>query len=279
MTAAMLPSTHTVTDKLRQTYNGVLLQISFNLSKKHQRKLRQYCNGLVSTNVTDTVDIFHTLEHERKISWEDVNFVKEAMHEIRRFDIVKELTEYEIKRDLTLLLDFHARKILQSELQCCSVAVKRVAGYLARLAEVVRDKVDITEISFTVESSKDMRKVLVDFEEEIDCRELTFSWSEFTMLVIIAGEIIAAASMNEERQEPLVELCFTAADELCSRMTELGSWEDFCSQVKERYSLVYHRQDMEPTPGLSLRKQRAEVVKKLTEFFSRIDKSNLNEIT
>ncbi|KAL9987852.1 hypothetical protein ACROYT_G002224 [Oculina patagonica] len=263
MASAMLPSTHTVTDKLRQTYNGVLLQISFNLGKKHQRKFRQYCNGLVPTNVTDTVDILHTLEHERKISWEDVNFVKDAMHEIRRVDIVAELTKFEIKRDLTLLLDFHARKILQSDLLCSSVAVKRVAGYLGRLREIVRDKVDITAIIPTVESSNEMRRELVDFEEDIDCTELTFSWRGVTMLVIIAGEIIAAASMNEERQEPMVELCFTAADELCSRMTELGSWDDFCAQV---------RQNMKSNPSLSLQKrQRAEVVQQLTDILSSID--------
>ncbi len=220
----MTSTTRTVTDKLRQDYNGVLLQIYFKLDSEQQRELRFYCHGLIPIRATDTFDIFRSLEYKRKISWEDVNFVKEAMRNIGRNDIAKGLTEFEIKRDLTLLLDFHARKILQSELHCCSVAVERVARYLGRLTEIVRDKVDITEVSFTVESREDMRKVLGDFKEEIDCTELTFSWRGFTMLVIIAGEIIAAASLNEERQEPLVELCFTAADELCSRMTELGSW-------------------------------------------------------
>ena len=225
MTADMLSSTHTVTErKLRQDYNGVLLQVSFKLDTEHQRELRYYCNGFIPIRVTDTIDILQTLEHERKISWEDVKFLKEAMRKMRRIDIVEELTEFEIKRDLTLLLDFYARKVLQLDLHCSSVSVKRVAGHLARLMEIVRDKVDIAAISLPVESSKDVRKVLADFEEEIDCGELTFSWNEFTMLVIIAGEIIAAASSNEDREEPVIQLCFTAADELCSRMTELGSW-------------------------------------------------------
>ncbi len=222
--AIMTSTTRTVTDKLRQDYNGVLLQISFKLDAEHQRNLSYYCNGFIPILVTDTIDILRTLEHERKISWEDINLLKEAMHKIRRFDIVKELTEFEIKRDLTLLLDFYTRKILQLDLYCSSVAVKVVTGHLVRLMEIVRDKVDIAAISLTVESSKDIRKALVDFEEEIDCRELTFSWNEFTMLVIIAGEIIAKASLNEERRETVTELCSTAADELCSRMTDLGSW-------------------------------------------------------
>ena len=87
------------------------------------------------------------------------------MRHIRRFDIVKELTEFEIKRDLTLLLDFYARKILGLDLDCCSVDVKKVAGHLARLMAIVGDRINIKTINLTVESSKDIRKVLVDFEE------------------------------------------------------------------------------------------------------------------
>ena len=225
MTADMLSSTHTVTEKLRQDYNGVLLQVSFKLDTEHQKELRYYCNGFIPICVTDTIDILQTLGHERKISWEDVNFLKEAMRKMRRIDIVEDLTEFEIKRDLTLLLDFYVKKILRLDLPCCSVSVKRVAGHLARLTEIVRGKVDLAAISLRVESSKDIRKVLADFEEEIDCGELAFSWNGFTMLLIIAGEIIAAASSSfEERQDPLTELCITAADELHSRMTELGGW-------------------------------------------------------
>lgn len=214
----MLTLTSTVTDKLLVSYNGVLLRISDKLDKKHQKKLRHYYNGLIPIHVTDSMDILCSLVYRGKISWKHVNLVKESIEVTGRIDLVKELTDFEIKRDLTLLLDFHARKILELDLHCCSVAVKRVAGYLGR------DKVDITAISSTVESSKDMRNALVYVEEVFDCRETTFSWNEFTVLVIIAGEIIAAASLNEKRQEPVVKLCFTAADELCSRMTELESW-------------------------------------------------------
>ena len=214
----------TITDKLLQAYNSILLRISFKLDDEYKKKLLHYCNGLISKHVTDTIDILRSLEYKGKISWEDVNLVKEAMDEINRSDIAKELTEYEIKRDLTLLLDFYARKILNLDLHCSSVSVRRIVGYLVRLMEVARDKVDITSISLIVESCKDMRKALADFEDAIDCSELTFSWNKFTMLIVIAGEIIAVAYKNEDLQEPVIDLCSTAADELCSRMTELGSW-------------------------------------------------------
>ena len=216
-----------MTDKLLQAYNSILLRISFKLDDEHRKELLHYCNGLISKQVTGTVDILRSLEYMGKISWGDVNLVKEAMDEINRSDIVNELTEYEYKRDLTLLLDYYARKILNRDSHCCSVSVKRVVGRLVRLMEVARDKVDITSISLTVESCKDMRKALVDFEDDIDCSGLTFSWNEFTMLIVIAGEIIAVADKNEELQGSVIDLCSTAADELCSRMTELGSWVSY----------------------------------------------------
>ena len=229
MAAAMSTShsTLTMSDKLLEAYNSILLNISYKLNSNNMYNLRHYFNGLIPTDVTDTMpcmDILRTLEYKRKISWGDIKLLKNALNQIERIDIAQELTEFEIKRDLTLLLDFYAKKIQELDLHCPSVSVKRVAGHLVRLMEIVRDKVNITAIGLTVESSKDLRKALVDFEEEIDCRELPFSWNELTMLVIIAGEIIAAASLNEQRREPVIELCYTAADELCSRMTELGDW-------------------------------------------------------
>lgn len=226
LTAAMTSLTRTMTDKLLQDYNSVLLHISFKLDEDNRKNLLHYCNGLILKQVTDSIDILRSLEYNGKISWEDVNLVKEAMSKINRFDIVKEVTEYEYKRDLTLLLDYYARKILNLDLHCCSVSVKRMVGRLVRLVELARDKVDsFSSIILTVESSRDIRKALVDFEDDIDCREQPFSWNEFTVLVVIAGEIIAVAYKNEELQESaVIDLCSTAADELCSRMTELGSW-------------------------------------------------------
>lgn len=222
-----------LTDQLRQAYKNVLLQISFDLDQEHRQKLRRCCTGLISTQHTETVTIFRCLEHEGKISWEDVSFLRDTVTKMRRFDIVKKLTVFGVKRDLTILLDFYARRRQGLDLCCCSVSVKRVAGYLRRIAEIVRDGLNVASLNITVESGKDMRKALVDFQEEIDCRELTFSWNEFTILVVIAGELVTLASTSEERRakrtseersDSVMELCSTAADELCSRLIELGSW-------------------------------------------------------
>ena len=107
----MTSLTGTITDKLLQDYNSILFRISFKLDEENRKNLLHYCNGLILKQVTYTIDILRSLEYNGKISWEDVKLVKEAMRKINRFDIERELTEYEIKRDLTLLLDFYARKI------------------------------------------------------------------------------------------------------------------------------------------------------------------------
>lgn len=105
--------------------------------------------------------------------WEDVKLVKEVMCKINRFDIERELIEYEIKWDLIFFLEFYVRKILNLDLYCFFVFVKRIVGCLVRFMEFVWDKVDLSIIliNLIVELSKDIRKVLVDFEDDIDCRE------------------------------------------------------------------------------------------------------------
>ena len=76
----------------------------------------------------------------------DVNYLKYLMRRIRRLDIEETLTEYEVKRDLTILLDFYARKRQGLDFTCCSHNVRRVAGYLTRLMDMVRDNIDIVSM-------------------------------------------------------------------------------------------------------------------------------------
>ena len=224
-------TTKTLTDQLRRDYSYVLFQISQNLGREHTNKFRRLCTGhILNTNTTEITSMFHCFEHEGLISWKDINYLKDLMRKIRRFDIEREVTEFEIKRDLKILLDFYARKRQGQDLSCCSQNVRRVAGYLTKLTDKVRDRVDITNIISSVKSSKDIRNVLVEFEEEMDCRKEKFSWDpdEFMMLVVIAGELLAIALASKTRSDPVMELYSTAADELCLRIMELkGNWVRF----------------------------------------------------
>ena len=213
---------------LRQTYAAVLLQIVYNLDRVQQQEILFYFSrsGLVpmeDTRHLDILTVLTSLESAGKISWEDVRSLKKGLLAIRRLDLVKLLAVFEIKRDLTVFLDFYTRKRLGFDLFHRLDSVETTAGYL--LTEIVRDGFDITSVKTFVESSKSIKQVLNDFEEEIGRSEKSSSWSKLTMLIVITGEIIVTASVNEKRrQSKLMELCSTAADELSSRMIKLGSW-------------------------------------------------------
>ena len=77
--------------------------------------------------------IMSSLEYAGKISWRDVSFLKEGLLEVKTSDLADKLTEFEVMRNLTVLLDFYARKKQGiSESSCGSTldSVEKVAGYL-----------------------------------------------------------------------------------------------------------------------------------------------------
>ena len=226
-------SLDTLTDKLQQAYFAVLLQIVHNLEKDQQVELRFYCTGRISEGDPRALNMMCSLQNAGKISWKDVRFLKGALREVQRLDLYKTLTEFEIKRDIFILLDFYARKKQGSESFCfrhVSETVEKVAGYLVTLmTKIVQDCVDVSSaVRSLVGPRKGIRNVLVEFENEIE-RELSDPWSKLTFLVVIAGEIAAFALANEEHlQKPeILKLCSTAADELCFRMMKLGNWVSF----------------------------------------------------
>lgn len=59
--------------------------------------------------------------------------------------------------------------------------------------------------------------------------------------MIIAAEIIFEVLGNEEHRRKLdvIKLCFTAADELCFRMKNLGSWVSLNMAFKYSSVFVY----------------------------------------
>ena len=234
MTPAMSSQTlDSRTDKLRQGYAAVLLQIVRNLEKEQQDELRFYCKEYITNRDSGALSIVCSLENAGKLSWKDVRFLKKALRAVQRLDLCKTLTEFEIKRDIIILLDFYARKKQGSESFCfrhVSERVEKVAGYLVTLmTKLVQDRVDVSNaVRSLVEPRKGIRNVLVEFEEEIE-RELSDPWSKLTFLVVIAGEIAAIALVNEEHlQKPeILKLFSTAADELCFRMVKIGSWVSY----------------------------------------------------
>ncbi|XP_022805012.1 uncharacterized protein LOC111342228 [Stylophora pistillata] len=214
-------------DKLRRAYSAALLQISHNLEKIQQDELRFYCSGLIPTEVEGSLNIFRSLEYVGKISRADVNFLKDALSAIKRLDLVKQLKTFEVRRDLTILLDFYARKRLELDLPYVSPTVKTIARHLLTVVtenESERCRFDAARMRTLVESKRNIQEI---FEEEVDSRSgLKSSWSKLTMLVIIAGEIIVAAQASrsdEIHRNEMLQQCFSLTDKLSSRMLDLGS--------------------------------------------------------
>ena len=211
---------------MKTNFKRKMINMSSKLREDDLRRLRYYLEGVIPiNNCSDSMDILRLLEHEARISWDNINFVKEAMGSITREDLVEDLTKYEVKRNLTLLLDFYSKSNLGLDSNFCDnkLGMNMVASRLRKIMDSARESVKIRDICSTVESSRDLKKVLMALEEKMD-EETPLSLDDFTMLVIFAGEIIAIASADEEQQESLLDLCTTAADELCSRMNALGTW-------------------------------------------------------
>ena len=231
-TAMSSQTNNTTFENLQRAYKAVLLQIVRNLEKYEQEELRFFFDELISRRKPGALSIMSSLENAGKISWSDVSFLKEGLEEVKRLDLVEKLTVFEVKRNLTVLLDFYARKRQGMELCCQTVPdpVERVAGYLLKITrEVFQDGFDVSERvrSLLGESREDIKNLMLEFEK--NCyQELSDPWSRLTLLIIISGEIVAVALANEEhhQKQEVMKLLSTVAEDLCSRITKLpkGSW-------------------------------------------------------
>ena len=213
--------------KLKQAYNAALLQVFDDLETEQRAKLYYYFTSRISRRTPETLHILRALEDAGNFSWLDVSSMKEALTAIGRIDLVKsKLTAYEIKRDLTILLDFYARMRQDIESRSLSPSVELVAGCLLNLmTAIVRDGFDVNNVRSLTKPTKGIRKVLLDWEMIIE-RKLSDPWQRLTILALIAGEMIAEVLANEDlRRTPEVpEIFSTMADVLCSRIMKLGRW-------------------------------------------------------
>ena len=220
---------NTTIEDLQRAFKAVLLQIVHSLEKDQQEELSFLFNEFISTTKPDdALNIMSSLENAGKISWSDVSFLKEGLEQVKRLDLVKKLTAFEVKRNLIVLLDFYARKRQEMESCCQSVRdpVGRVAGYLLKITrEVLQDGFDVSERvrSLLVESREDIKNLMLVLKEKC---ELSDPWSKLTLRIVISGEILAVALANHEepQQQEVMKLLSTAAEDLCFRILELGNW-------------------------------------------------------
>lgn len=88
--------TELVTNELRHEYKATLLQIKKHLTNDQQEELCfYYTAGLTPEETTGILKLFRSLENLRKISWEDVGFLKKGLHAVSRLDLAEILTRFE----------------------------------------------------------------------------------------------------------------------------------------------------------------------------------------
>lgn len=220
----------TIIDNLQLAYRAVLLQIVRSLEKDQQEQLRFYFKELIKMGDPRALSILSSLENEGKISWTDVSFLKDGLREVGRLDLAKNLTEFEIKRNLTILLDFYARMrqgSRESSIRSALDSVEKVAEYLLIITrDVAQDGFDVSEsVRSLVGESRDVKNLMREFEEKCD-QELTDPWSKLTLLIVFSCEILAVALAKEEhhQKQEVMRLLFTAAEDLCPRILKLGNW-------------------------------------------------------
>ena len=220
-----------LTNELQEAYTAVLLQIVHDLEKHQQDELYFYYSRIISGGSSGTLSILRSLEEAGEISWLDMCSLKKGLHIVGRLDLVDTITTFEIERDLAILLDLYVKKRQDSEMSGRPSSLEVVAEYLVKITtDLFRDtRFDKYNLTSLMESGRSVRQVLIDFEVEIE-RRLSDPWSKLTLLVVIAGEVIAEVSLtniqhcHDGRKPEASKLCLTAADKLCSRMKNLGSW-------------------------------------------------------
>ena len=209
-----------MTDRLRQTYKAVLVQIARDLDKEQRKELQFLCTGLVPRQAKGVLALFRSLEDAAKISWVDVSFLKECLHVVGREDLVIKLTAFEMKRDLSILLTLYVKKRngLHSFYQSSAADA---AECLVQLMGGFQGRIDVR--SMLSKAGKNTKDLWLHFVKE--CAPHRMTWGKCSMLVAIAGEIIAVSSLHSQASpEQAMEMCITLAEELCYPMLQLGCW-------------------------------------------------------
>lgn len=249
-----------MTNKLRFDYRAVLVQIARDLDEEHRKQLFFLCR-VRGRGVLDVWALLTSLEDSAKISWINVSYLKNCLRIIGRKDLVVTLTKFEMKRELSILLNFYVKEKNGLHPFYPSPATE-VAVHLVRLMESFSGREDLTGMMRS--SDKKAEDLWLQFLSATP-RTLRMTWGRFSMLVAIAGEVIAKTSLDRyagSSDEAIMEMCITLADELCTIMVQLGCWEDFCNDVEERAQRILG-QDVNILPFSGFREQIANIIQEL----------------
>ena len=225
MTSANMSSNsqNTITDELRQDFKALLIKIFSDLEKEKVDALRFYYDKDIPKNICGKFNFLTALEDAGKISWTNVSSLKKVLSAIGREVLGDALEQFEIKRNVALLLDAFVRIRKGIPRQNLFENIEAIAWYLAKLTDCELDKSNVRSLR---KSKKNIEEVMIFSEEQIRETNLSKPWTiRLALLIVIAGELLSETETNnEEFADPDPESVIRCSAEICSRMTSLDEW-------------------------------------------------------
>ena len=214
---------NTIIAALRQHFKGPLIKIFCDLEKEEVDVLRFY----YEEDTCETFKFLTALKRAKKISWANTSSLKMALSIIEREDLVDALEEFEIKRNVALLLDAFVKIRKGIPRQNLSENIEAIAWYLANSTDCALDK---SKVRLLRKSKTNIEEVMICLEEKIRETSLSKHWSKrpnyrLALLIVAAGELLSETETNnEEFEDPLPEDVIQCSAEICSSMTSLDEW-------------------------------------------------------
>ena len=217
-----------IVSKLRKDFKAVLIKTFRELNDKEEGAVWFYYDKTIPKNMCETFEFLTVLEEAEEISWTNISSLKTALSNIKREDLVDDLENFGIKRNVALLLDAFVRIRKGIPGQNLSENIEAIAGYLANLPDCVLDKSKVRSLR---ESMKNIEELMIFLEEQIETN-LSRPWTDrLALLIIIAGELLCETETKNEREtkseefaSPLPEAVMCCSSEICSKMRTLDEW-------------------------------------------------------
>ena len=212
-----------IVSKLRKDFKALLIKTFRKINDEEERAVRFYYDMDILKDISGTFNFLTALEDAEKISWENISSLKMALSNIEREDLVDALEEFEIKRNVALLLDAFVRIRKGIPRQIRFENIEAIAGYLAKSTDDAMDKNKVRSLR---ESKKNMEEVMIVLKEQIETNfSETWPNNRLALLTVIAGELLCETeTKNEELASPLPEALMCCSSEICSRVRSLDEW-------------------------------------------------------
>ena len=219
-------SQNTITDELRQDFAALLIKNFSDLGEEAVDALRLfYKHKDIPKNVCGTFNFLSAVEDAGKISWTNVSSLKKWLSAIGREVLFDALEQFEIKRNVALLLDAFVkiRKGINIPRQNLLKKIQVNAWYLANLIDCESDKSKVRTLR---KPKKNIEEVMIFLEEQIRETNPSKPWTyRLALLIVAAGEVLSETeTKTEEFTDPLPEEVIRCSAEICSKMTSLDEW-------------------------------------------------------